>query len=346
VENYYQCVREEEERVRGRFAAIRIQAFLRGAAARGGVTKLRLRYLSLRAARKLQAVFRGMRGRRRAAELARKQRRARLSVNITRVWRGAVVRREVARQTRARDILRNRHVAATMIEALVRGHLGRVAREELVRQRAQEALQASMLRSQQERAAMLVQCMFRSYRSRGVYWAAVTSRKQAQLLNKLRVTNATRIQNIVRRRIARGVLRVLREREANRRFVLAVTKLQARVQAWKARALAKILREQRQWFVVRRGAERGRETERETDRDKARPRARESVREREMETQGHRETESEEQRAHTSLHHGGCWWRCFERLVAGWLGVQWSGVGGVCSCRCDCEFVLRASGRG
>ena len=45
VDDYYQCVHEEELRIKGNFAAIRIQSFLRGAAARGGVAALREKYV-------------------------------------------------------------------------------------------------------------------------------------------------------------------------------------------------------------------------------------------------------------------------------------------------------------
>ena len=67
------------------------------------------------------------------------------------------------------------------------------------------------------------------------------------MLRKLRTATAIRIQKVVRAKIARAVLQRLQEREAHRRFVHALTKLQARVQAWKARAVVQLLREEQQW---------------------------------------------------------------------------------------------------
>ena len=248
VENYYQCVREEEFRIKGEFAAIRIQSFLRGAAARGGVAALREKYKQIKATGKFQAAFRGMRGRRRAREVLALVQRINLSTTLSRLWRGSVVRREVARQRRYLELCKNRKLAATRCQALIRGHLARCYMNQILRDKAIAEQQASIRRHRRDRAAVVIQSMFRAFKSRGVYWAAVSAHRQEQMLQKLRVATAIRVQNLVRTKIAKKALSHLREQAAHRRFVHALTLLQARVKAWKARAMVNILREEQQWY--------------------------------------------------------------------------------------------------
>lgn len=188
-----------------------------------------------------------MRGRRRAQEILDLVRKIHLSTTLSRVWRGAAVRREIARQKRFLQLSRNRNLAATKCQALLRGHFARMFTEQILRDRALAAQQESIRRFRRERAAVTIQCMYRAHRSRGLYWAAVTARRDALLLRKLRVATAIKLQKVVRAKIARAVLQRLQEKEAHRRFVRALTRLQARVQAWKARAVVQLLREERQW---------------------------------------------------------------------------------------------------
>ncbi len=123
--NYYQCVCEEELRVKGHFAAVRIQSFLRGAAARGGVAALREKYLRIRATGKFQAAFRGLRGRMRYKKIVGLVRKINLSTTLSRVWRGAAVRREIARQKRC-VLVRTcvRACACVRVRACVRACIG------------------------------------------------------------------------------------------------------------------------------------------------------------------------------------------------------------------------------
>lgn len=247
VENYYQRVRDEEERIRGRFASIRIQAFLRGAIARGGVAKLREKYLQIKAAGLFQAAFRGLKGRQRARKVVELVKKIKFSVLLSRVWRGSVIRYEVTKQKRMLELAKNQKVAAVMCQSVIRGHLARAFVGAIVRDRALAAQRASLEKFRRERAAVTIQCMFRTYRSKGLYWAAVTGRRNERRLHKLRRLSAMKIQSMVRQKFARDVLSQLRDEENFRRFVKAVTLLQARVQSWKARAIAQLLREEKQW---------------------------------------------------------------------------------------------------
>ena len=205
------------------------------------------RYRRIKATAKFQAAFRGLRGRRRAQEMLDLIKKINLSTTLSRVWRGAVVRREVARQRRFLQLARNRYVAASKCQALIRGHIARVFTDQLLRDRALAAQQESLRKFRRERAAVTIQCMYRAHRSRGLHWAALTARREAQMLRKLMLTSATRIQKVVRARIARGVLHRLREKKAHEKFVRALALLQSKVKAWKARAVVQVLREERQW---------------------------------------------------------------------------------------------------
>ena len=248
VPDHEDCIHAEEVRRVHTTASIRIQAFVRGTEARGGVAVLRRTYLRLKAIVRMQKAWRGASMYAQTRKLLELIRRQKVSTSIQRVWRGHQGRKIARRRRLHLHYMANVNAAATKIESVYRGHVVRAAAAETRRLKADALRRSDVLQYRDHRCAARVQKAFRDHKRRMIYWASQAMKKERERMEALRNLMATVIQCRWRIFLARRVYAQRLAEAQQRRFVRVVAKLQARLRGYRARMLRKQLEADRDWY--------------------------------------------------------------------------------------------------
>lgn len=250
VPDHKACIRAEEVRRIHTSASIRIQAFVRGTKARGGVAMLRRAYFRLQAVVRMQKTWRMRSVYASTQRLLEHIKRVKVTGTIQRVWRG-YQGRKVARKRRIYlHYLANLNAAATKIESVYRGHVVRLATAKKKRQMVDAKRMAEVRLYREHRCAVRVQKAFRDHKRRVIYWAAQALKKERERQQELRRLMAIMIQCRWRIFLAHRVYAQRVVEWQQRQFVRMVTKLQARLHGFRARMLRKKMEADRDWLEL------------------------------------------------------------------------------------------------
>ncbi|CAM9152255.1 unnamed protein product, partial [Laminaria digitata] len=208
--NAKELLAKADERKRRMYAAVRVQAHMRGRLARGRTTIVRRNWIVKTRLSRAQAIIRGYFARKwyRAWRAQVREQRAAAAIQAT--WRMLGDRRTVERR-RADKLFREKgHVLATHIQAGWWGYRGRVRMKEIRAVRARRLLLEARVQARRELCSIVIQSNTRGFFARNELRRLKGIRDKALELEAKRQAAAVLIQSVARMRTGRAVLKALK----------------------------------------------------------------------------------------------------------------------------------------